>query len=101
MREEERLLVREEVERLVAIWQLGEVEAVKRCRGEPAGLPDLETLERGEHDEARRGETGCRVVGVMPVLQRLGAVPNETIGLAGPLHLNDRDAGVEAVDDTA
>ena len=67
----------------------------------PAGFPDLEMLERAEHDEARRGETGYRVVGVMPVLERLGAVSGETIGLAGPLHFNDRGAGVEAVDDTA
>ena len=101
VREEERLLVREEVERLVTIWQLGEVEAVKRRRREPTRFPDLEALERGQDDEARRGETGYRIVGVMPVLKRLGAVFGETIGLAGPFHFNDRDAGVEAVDDTA
>lgn len=91
-RDEHRLALREERERVDALRQLDEVELGPGRRRIAAGLPHLEAPERAQHDEPRSRDVACRVRGVAPIGQCLCAVRRQPLRLARALHLNQASA---------
>lgn len=86
---------REEEERVEVVGQLDEVERGAGLRVDGARLPDLEAMERAQHDVARRGTR--RRPGALPVAEHLLAVHVQSTCLARALHLDDADARPEEV----
>jgi hypothetical protein len=96
---EDGLAADEEVENVEVLRQVDEIDDRTRLRVHRSRLPDLEAVEGAQDDVTRRRR--ARRARLLPVRERLLAVPLQVGDLAWPLHLDDADTRPEEIHETA